>query len=61
MIADWASIWTLLIEFETIYYNKGNGDEKCAISFRNYVLNEMGMKTVVDIVEIKSIGKIDWI
>lgn len=27
-----------------IYYNKGNGDEKCAISFRNYVLNEMGMK-----------------
>lgn len=44
LIADWASIWTLLIEFETIYYNKGNGDEKCAISFRNYVLNEMGMK-----------------
>ena len=23
LIADWASIWTLLIEFETIYYNKG--------------------------------------
>ncbi len=44
LIADWASIWTLLIEFETIYYNKGNGDEKCAISFRNYVLNEVGMK-----------------
>lgn len=44
LIADWASIWTLLIEFETIYYNKDNGDEKCAISFRNYVLNEMGMK-----------------
>lgn len=37
LIADWASIWTLLIEFETIYYNKGNGDEKCAISFRNYL------------------------
>ena len=34
LIADWASIWTLLIEFETIYYNKGNGDEKCAICIK---------------------------
>lgn len=44
LIADWTSIWTLLREFEARYYEKEYNIAKSPISFRNYVLNERGMK-----------------
>lgn len=44
LIADWASIWILLMEFEEKYYNKTKKNKDSTISFRNYVLNEIGMK-----------------
>lgn len=44
LIADWASIWTLLMEFETIYFGKKDANKKCTVTFRNYILNEIGMK-----------------
>lgn len=44
LIADWASIWKLLREFEIKYYGKIDNSESCPISFRNYILNENGMR-----------------
>lgn len=53
LISDWASIWRLLREFEIKYYDKIDRNKQCVISFRNYILNEKGMKNTLKYVNDK--------
>lgn len=44
LVADWASIWLLLSEFETLYNEPGRRLPDLPLSFRDYLLAERGLK-----------------
>lgn len=44
LIADWASIWRLLTEFEVLYFEKKAQLPQVELSFRDYVLAERGLR-----------------
>ncbi|MDH6351182.1 non-ribosomal peptide synthetase [Brevibacillus sp. 1238] len=47
LIADWASIWLLLSEFETLYKEPGKRLPELPITFRDYVLTERTLRETV--------------
>lgn len=44
VIADWTSIWTVLSEFETLYYNENAVLAELDLSFRDYLTAEKKMR-----------------
>lgn len=48
LIADWASIWMVLNQFEQMYFDNYKNDKIFEISFRDYVLYEKKLKTTVN-------------
>ncbi|PPA93700.1 non-ribosomal peptide synthetase [Brevibacillus laterosporus] len=44
LIADWASIWLLLSEFETLYKESGQTLPELSLTFRDYLLAERSLK-----------------
>ncbi|TWH46113.1 non-ribosomal peptide synthetase [Sporomusa sp. KB1] len=44
LIADWASIWRLLSEFESLYYHPEQKLPDFQLSFRDYLLAERGLR-----------------
>ncbi|MBU3186314.1 non-ribosomal peptide synthetase [Clostridium estertheticum] len=44
LIADWASIWLLLSEFEELYYNPGKELSNLNLTFRDYLIAEKRLK-----------------
>jgi pyochelin synthetase len=44
LIADWASIWLLLSEFETLYYEPGRKLPDFDLSFRDYLMAERSLR-----------------
>lgn len=44
LIADWASIWLLLCEFEDLYSNPEKSFDKLNLSFRDYLIAEKRLK-----------------
>lgn len=44
IIADWTSIWILLKEFETLYFNKTETLPEIHVSYRDYVKAEKNMR-----------------
>ncbi len=44
LIADFASMWMLLSEFETLYYDKAVTLPKLGLSFRDYLIAERGLR-----------------
>lgn len=48
LIADWASIWMVLNQFEQMYFDGYKNDKIFEISFRDYVLYEKKLKTTVN-------------
>ncbi len=44
LIADWASIWLLLAEFEKIYFTPERKLPEPALTFRDYLLAERGLR-----------------
>jgi len=45
LIADWKSIWMLLAEFETFYFNPGQQLPEVNVSFRDYLIAEKKIKS----------------
>lgn len=44
LIADWTSIWMLLSEFETLYFETGKPMPELKLTFRDYILAERSLK-----------------
>lgn len=47
LIADWASIWLILSEFESLYYNEVEKLPKLELTFRDYLISEKRLKESV--------------
>lgn len=45
IIADWTSIWSILSQFEQLYFEKAKELPEVGLSFRDYVFAEKAMKT----------------
>ncbi len=44
LVADWKSIWTLLYEFETLYFKSTKVLPKIGVSFRDYLIAERKLR-----------------
>ena len=47
IIADWMSIWTILSQFEELYYGKNENLEKVNVSFRDYIISSTKIKDTI--------------
>lgn len=48
MIADWSSIWIILLEFEKLYFNPNSNLKKIEISFKDYIKNYSKKETSLE-------------
>lgn len=47
LVADWLSIWTVLLEFENLYFEEGKELPKIDVTFRDYLMAEQQMRRSV--------------